>query len=109
MGSLFTKNNSNMTIDTMTEGISKQGMTQYIEDLRIDLLNTVKEKLEAVGEIQSAVDAGWQGKSRDKFFEMFEKSIEIIEDDLEAEFKDLQSRLNELANNYYKQDSDLLG
>lgn len=108
MGSLFKQNNTGVDIADMTQGVSKAGMQTYIDSLKISLLDEVKSKLEDVGAIQTAVDAGWQGKSRDKFFEMFEKSINEIEDDLEAEFKDLNGRLNELANNYYSQDNDLL-
>lgn len=108
MGSLFTKDSRNVDIETMTQGVSKVGMTSYIDALKISLLDEVKSKLEDVNAIQVAVDAGWQGKSRDKFFELFEESINKIEEDLKNEFNDLNGRLNELANNYYKQDSDLL-
>ena len=108
MGSLFKQNSTGVDIADMTQGVSKAGMQTYIDSLKISLLDEVKNKLEDVSAIQTAVDAGWQGKSRDKFFEMFEKSINEIENDLKDEFNDLNGRLNELANNYYSQDDNLL-
>lgn len=108
MANLFSTGNMNVGIDGLTMGVSTQGMQQYREDLRMELLEQTKEKLEDVGEIQTAVDAGWQGEARDKFLIDFGEAIRSIEEDLVKEYNDLDNRLQELEQNYFTQDKNMM-
>ena len=67
----------------------------------------VKEKLDDTANMQAAIDAGWQGKSRDDFYKDFNKSIERIGADLEAEWNNLEAKIFELADNLFKQDKNM--
>lgn len=99
----------NLSIDVLDIGVSKQGMEQYMEALKIELLDSVKEKLNTEFDaIMIEINKGWQGSSRDRFEEKFRKQIGHIKNDLEDEYKDLSARLVELANFYYKQDESML-
>lgn len=94
--------------DDVSQGISKQGMEQYIEDLKADLLIKVSEKLEDTDAMAQAIARGWQGQSRDNFLDQFEKGIRAVQADLASEYSDLMMRLSELTRNYYEQDAKMV-
>lgn len=95
-------------IDGLSIGISSQGMDEYIEVLRISLLQNVKEQIDDVTELETKINAGWQGQSRDRFLNLFEQSRNNVKDDLEAEYNDLVARLVELQQNYFAQDANMI-
>ena len=84
-------------------GLSKKGMDKYIDDLKLDI-DAVKKAVKDVDGIQKAVDKGWQGYSRDVFYQDFDESIENLLDSVEKEYKDLKNRLEELEDNLINQD-----
>lgn len=94
--------------DDVSQGISKEGMQQYMENLQADLLTKVNEKLEETDGISQAIARGWQGQSRDKFLDQFEKGIRAVQSDLQSEYSDLMMRLSELTSNYYSQDAKMV-
>lgn len=108
MGELFKQNNTNVDIADLTQGMSRKGMGHYNFQLYRHLTVLVRDKLEDVSAIQTAVDAGWQGESRDKFLADFEANIRIVEDQIREAYDALYARIVELTSNYYKQDRDLL-
>lgn len=97
-----------MSLDTMTEGISKAGMENLLEMMQVKLLSGVRDELSKTEGIVSALKAGWQGKSRDVFLEKLDKSVSGIATDLANEYYDLMKRMRELAENYYKQDQRMM-
>lgn len=99
---------SNMDIGDMTEGISAKGMEEYIESLKAYLLVETTKIINDTSALESAINAGWQGQSRDKFIEKFNEARSAISDDLKKEFKDLNNRLAELQINYFAQDSKMI-
>lgn len=105
---LFSTGAENVDIGSMTMGVSASGMSGYRDQLKLSILVETKEKLQDVTGIQSSIDAGWQGESRDRFLEDFGVQIETIMDDLEAEYFDLEARLDELEDNYFKQDENMV-
>lgn len=94
--------------DDVSQGISKQGMEEYIQNLRTDLLTKVNEKLEDTDAMAQAIARGWQGQSRDNFLNQFEKGIRTVQSDLRSEYTDLLMRLSELTSNYYEQDAKMV-
>ncbi len=92
----------------VTEGISKSGVEAYVEYLQVEVIQSLINKLDDVGEIQAAIDKGWQGESRDKFLRAFASTINQTEEEIQAEFKNLVDRLSELIQSYYKQDENMM-
>ena len=99
---------TDMTIDTMTEGVSKDGVETLVETMKAELLVSISEKLKATDAISTAIKAGWQGKSRDDFLDSFSKAINAVRRDLAAEYTDVLKRLAELIENYFKQDQEMM-
>lgn len=108
MGELFKQNNTGVDIADLTQGMSRHGMVMYSHNMYKELVEQVCYKIEDVGTIQTTVDAGWQGESRDKFLADFEANIRIVEDQIRDAYSALHARIIELTSNYYKQDRDLL-
>ncbi len=92
----------------ITEGLSKQGMEAYLDNLRLGILNDVGNALDNTDDLQQAINKGWQGVSRDKFVAQFNKAVETIKEDLAQEYADLVNKLSELAQNYYIQDANMI-
>ena len=109
-GHLFdsTYGSRDMSLDTMTEGISVQGMRNFTDLLKAKLLTGVCEQLEKTDGIGKALQAGWQGESRDVFMQKFTNSVVAISRDLTAEYNDLMNRLGELLDSYYEQDKKMM-
>lgn len=103
-----TGTNNFSSLDTLTTGIDATGMTNYVDQLKIELLDTVKEKINDVAELQAALDKGWQGNSLDKFKEHFNSMTEQICTDLQAEYDDLVARLSDLQSAYFNVDNNLI-
>lgn len=99
---------TDMTLDTMTEGISKDGIENLVEVMHTELLKGVSDKLKDTEGITTALKAGWQGKSRDEFIEGMSNAIDRIIMDLTAEYNDLLKRLAELVQSYYEQDAKMM-
>lgn len=102
------KNSRDMSLETMTEGISVQGMREFSETIKANLLNGVTEKLYDTKGIEEALKIGWQGQSRAVFISQFQTGIQKIEKDLQTEYYDLMKRLGELMDNYFEQDNKMM-
>ena len=92
----------------ITEGISSQGMANYLDKLQVDLLQKVSETLDDTADLEAAINKGWQGRSRDIFLERFNAAIKSTEEDLHAEYADLVNKMSELSQNYYEQDAKMM-
>lgn len=99
---------NDMSLDTMTEGISKEGISNLVEVMHTQLLKGVASKLKATEGIETALKAGWQGKSRDAFLDKMTKAISSVIKDLNAEYTDVLKRLSELVDSYYEQDEKMM-
>ena len=71
-------------------------------------MQKVSETLDDTADLEAAINRGWQGKSRDIFFEKFNAAIKATEEDLHAEYADLVNKLSELSQNYYEQDAKMM-
>ena len=97
-----------MDFNGVTEGFSKEGYGYYISYLKLNIVDTICDMLDKTDGIINALNKGWQGNSRDKFIEKFNKTKNKTEDEIIAEFKSLKSKLSILAYNYYEQDAKML-
>jgi hypothetical protein len=92
-------------IDEMTIGVDKGGMGSYKDQLKADLLTSVAEKLDtAENNIDTSLKSGWRGASEEKFEKDLKEQIKKIKEDLADEYRDVESRLDDLQNFYYKED-----
>ena len=104
----FTLENRNMDFDGVSEGVQKSGMESYMEFLKFEVLDKVIEKLEEIDMIQSAIDDGWQGKSRDAFLTKLGNQINQTEESIRREFYDLNNKLSQLYQSYHTEDQNML-
>ena len=98
----------NLGIDSLTVGIDKKGMINYREHLRIEVIKNTQEKIDDYSGVVNAITDCWQGESRDRFLRSFRDMRERIKNDLEQEYNDLEARLKDLENMYFKQDQNMI-
>ena len=99
---------SNLGIDSLSTGIDSKGMDAYLESLKADLITKTAEKINSIAEIESAINAGWQGIAKDRFMNDFEKQREAVITDLEKEYGNLLTRLNEVQTEYFQTDINMI-
>lgn len=99
---------TNATIGDLSIAVDKNGMEAYRGNLRVKLIVECETKLDDTEALVTAINAGWQGISRDKFLKALNKEIEDVKNDLEREYQDLNNRLIELESYYYKQDQEMV-
>ncbi len=108
MGSIFQDGGRSLDIGNLDIGFSEEGLKEYRSKLNDVLIIQTEEVLKNVSDIETAINDGWQGRSRDVFMEQFGNTIEEIIKDLKLEYEDLDNRFTEIQDNYYKQDEELM-
>lgn len=98
----------NLGIDSLSTGISSIGMENYLETLKANLITSTVEKLNNITEIETAIDAGWQGVAKERFMTQFETLRQSVSTDLEKEYQNLVNRLNELEEQYFQADINMI-
>ena len=97
-----------MSLSTMTEGISVEGMRDLKDGIYQKLVVAVGNKLSETKGIENAIRANWQGEARDIFLQNFAKSISAVKQDINAEYNDLLRKLGELLDNYFLEDKKMV-
>ena len=82
-------------------------MNTYRENLKMHLLTETINKMDDVDDIITATRNCWSGVSCENFLDTFTDTRAAIAEDLRKEYADLESRINDLQNMYYKQDMDM--
>lgn len=108
LGGIFGGNSNSLGIENLDIGFSESGFNEYKKTLEADLIAKTEEILKNQTAVIEAINAGWQGKSRDIFVEQFQNTVNRIIDDLNYEYQDLEERFKEIQNNYYEQDNNLM-
>lgn len=98
----------NLGIDSLTIGVSHAGMDAYRDELKMAVIQETKELIDDYANVESAINNCWQGIARDRFLDAFEEIREKIKEDLDAEYNDLDNRLDELEYMYYQQDKNMM-
>ena len=96
--------NEGLGMNSLDLGFSREGMKQYIENLRLNMLEEAKKAIDDFGDVEININQAWQGQARDRFLREFEESREKIKSDL-----DLEARLSEIGTFYLNQDSGMMG
>lgn len=102
---------STVGIGDVTIGFSASGLTAYLNDVKLELLDSVEETLTGTNKttLFNTISAGWVGVSRDKFLKQFDDMVQVAIEDIKAEYEDLMTRFNEIQSNYFEQDSKMIG
>ncbi len=100
---------ADLNIGDLDYGISLRGADQYIDDLKAIVLDQVSSVIEQEQKnVKAALDKGWSGASREKFDILFNSKCLELKNALKEEYWDLQSRLNELSNDFINQDQNMI-
>ena len=101
-----------LSINTMTMGYSSAGIDRYLEAVKTgiltDVCNMLEDDFEGVRNIKYAFDKGWVGTAREKFDLKFQKARADIKAEIEKEYNDFEYRINELRDNFIKQDNEMM-
>lgn len=98
----------NLGIGDVSIGVSVGGMAQYKQDIQAHLLTETRAQLEEMSELEAALAKGWQGVSHDRFLASFKATTQDLATEMELEYNDLMSRLEELEAYYFNQDENLV-
>ena len=101
--------NEQLDMSSLDLGFSREGMKQYIENLRLNMLEEAKKAIDDFGDVEININRAWQGQARDKFLREFEDARTKVKEDLDLEFNDLEARLSEIGSFYLKQDQNMMG
>ncbi len=95
-----------MDFENATHGVSFSGMTQYKNDLKVEVFGKIKEAIRATEDVQEAVKAGWVGNAADNFIcninkgaEKMVAEISNIEDMLMTELDGIESQIGDMDEN----------
>ena len=95
---------TNLGIESLTTGVSREGLQHFFETLDTDCLRNTCKEIDNVEDVIIAINNCWQGESRDRFLRAFSDAREIIKNDLELEFSNIESKFQSLANAMYSVD-----
>ena len=104
----FNLESRDMGFHGVTEGVNRAGMEAYMEYLKVEVIDKIVEALGQVEEMQTQINQGWQGRSRDVFLAQFNNTIANTSNEIQAEFSNLADRLSDLYQSYFEQDAKML-
>ncbi len=95
-------------ISEMTIGVSSQGVEDYSESIRVEVLQNLSQTLdEEVAKVKTSLAQAWTGESEQVFEELLDKQVTVIKEDMESEYNDLNKKLVNLIGYYKNQDKKL--
>lgn len=95
-------------IQNLDIGFSEEGLKDYIKKLELEIIEELDNVFNDTGDVVSAINSGWQGRSRDLFLGHLTASLHQISGDIRLEFDDLSRRFTEVETSYYQQDGDMM-
>jgi uncharacterized protein YukE len=95
-------------IQNLDIGFSSAGLEDYIKRLKLDMVDGLADVLLDFTNVENAINAGWQGVSRDRFLVQMKLNAQKINTDVGSEFEDLQNRFSEIQASYYNQDYNMM-
>ena len=93
-------------LNNFSVGMNLKKLDSFAKDIGFNVKEIVK-KIKDTSDLQKKLDSNWQGASRDAFVKDLNDSIGKVQDAITAEYYDFMSRLQDLANNMYKEDKAL--
>ncbi len=90
--------------NNLTTGMDFKKLQTFANDIGFDVKAIIK-KIDSTDNLQKKLNECWQGASRDAFVKDLNESMNDLKAAIRAEYADFMSRLQDLANNMYKQDT----
>ena len=90
----------------ITAGVSWKGVDAYLDEINLNA-KKIKNKLKDVKDMQTKMDAGWQGESKLEFYRDLEDVINRAIKQIDDETKDLEYRVKEIRDNFFAQDANM--
>lgn len=98
-----------LTIDGATTGYDSTGIASLLEIIHADVIKAASDKLTAdKANLDTALDAIWQGKSELQFKSNLEADVKKICKGLEDAYKDLESEVTQTGQQMGKVDENLV-
>ena len=101
-----TANINNLGTAGFTAGMNIKKLNDFAQDINFNVKKIIA-KIDDTKSLQAQLDASWQGASRDRFVKDLNDAIGNLKWGIDMEYRDFMSRLQDLADNMYKQDKDL--
>ena len=98
-----------LTIDGATTGYDTTGIGQLLQIIHADVIQKAADKLKTDKvNLDTALDAIWQGKSETQIKNNRQKNVEKICEGLEKAYKDLESEVTQTGQQMGKVDENLV-
>ncbi|MFI3260579.1 MAG: hypothetical protein R3Y13_02580 [bacterium] len=89
-------------------GYSADGVAALKKSIEMGLLTDVSESMKDISKIVTSVQENWSGTSANNFCDILNDKVVKISEDIQEEYDDLESRINELQSMYQQQDEKVL-
>ena len=94
------------SLNDFAVGMNLKKLDTFAKDIGFNVKGIIS-KIKDTSDLQKKIDSNWQGVSRDAFVKDLNGSIGKVQDAVVREYYDFMSRLQDLANNMYKEDKNL--
>lgn len=97
-----------ITIGETTQGISKSGLENYQAELHKQAITETINLLREIGEIRTALRAGWQGEAEENFEANLETKIKEEEEVIQGLKQTLDAEFAALEATWAEQDGQMV-
>lgn len=92
----------------LTVGYNASGAEQYVADINAIIIDKTKQLADDTGEMFAILEDGWKGQGVVDFKKRLEKDIEVLKDHLDDERKNLEKKLDQMAEAMYDRDRTIV-
>ena len=100
--------NDNLNISDLSIGVSKTGIDEFMTDVTNNFMQKAVDAINNADAVITAINAGWQGVSRDAFLAQFETSRQKVCDAITQEELQLWNVISAIKGSYYMIDQELM-
>lgn len=95
-------------ISEMSYGYDSTGVSNYLEDIKAELLTQAQADIEDVSSIETACNTHWEGKSKDAFLVNLKKDAKHVSDQFGVLYNVLVSEVNSVQAAMANKDEELI-
>lgn len=97
-----------LDLDDATIGISRTGLENYKQDLKVNIINDTKVLLRNYEDIATEIGKGWNGAAANRFMENFDSSVESACNALDEISKSIDLLFATIQSAMIKQDEEMI-
>lgn len=97
-----------VSIDTVTTGISRQGVENFRQQIHQEAIVETKRLLGEIDGITSALEAGWQGVAEENFVRNLQNMVKKTQDALDILDEALTSEFSQIVNAMVTADEEMV-